>query len=683
MNQRLLFSFIATSQLLFLSAPPLPIAVDANGLPYETYTYSSSREQLVQTQDAYLPLSMTLDLGGYTLDQPQDITLDAEDRLYIADTGHSRVLVYDMEADETIVITDPLLDQPMGVTVDALGRVYVADFGSKKAFQFTYDEDLATYAISATYQKPVPSPYFADEDPFDPTKVIVDKGMNVYLLLAGNINGLAQYKNDGEFYGFFGGNRIPNTIENTIRSILFDEQQRREWFQMVPKPVYNVAVDQTGLVLTSTKAASGYLKLNIANVVYNESAWGFDTVEDLAVGPYNNVFTVTSEGYLVEYDPNGSVLFIFSGPDTLGQKGLFKSPTGVAVDSHNNLYVVDETSNALQIFVPTLFADLVHEAIDLYFDGRYAEALVPWQQVLRMNRLFDLANQGLGDAYFALGNYEQALDYYRIARDREGFSNAYWEVRNDFLLNSGAFLVWGLLVLVLVTILQSFLPIWSWAAPAVTWIKGKWQSVTLLRELSYPLYLIGHPSDGYYGIKREGKFSNLSGFIYLGVFFMFYLMWMYETNFLFNAYLPSDINVLEQAITIFVPFAFWVVANFLVSSIRDGEGKLSDVFQASAVSLWPMIIALPILTVISQGLTYNESFIYEIGLSIAVITTAIYFVLMVKEIHFYEGKDTVANIAISIFTALMMMAMLLILYFLLGEVWTLISDILQEVGARV
>jgi hypothetical protein len=72
---------------------------------------------------------------------------------------------------------------------------------------------------------------------------------------------LAEFENNGNFFGFFGGNQIPNTWDNVLRFILFDEQQRRNWFQMIPKPVYNVAVDQDGLILTTTRGEMGYLKL--------------------------------------------------------------------------------------------------------------------------------------------------------------------------------------------------------------------------------------------------------------------------------------------------------------------------------------------------------------------------------------------------------------------------------------
>jgi len=97
----------------------------------------------------------------------------------------------------------------------------------------------------------------------------------------------------------------------------------------------------------------------------------------------------------------------------------------------------------------------------------------------------------------------------------------------------------------------------------------------------------------------------------------------------------------------------------------------------------PMIITFPILTVISHALTANESFIYELIYGIGVTFTVIYMFIMVKEIHFYDIKPTFKNILITIFTAIMLLALTLIIVFLLGEVYQLIADIIQEVNSRV
>ncbi|MDY0347123.1 MAG: hypothetical protein RBQ70_05610, partial [Acholeplasma sp.] len=132
----------------------------------------------------------------------------------------------------------------------------------------------------------------------------------------------------------------------------------------------------------------------------------------------------------------------------------------------------------------------------------------------------------------------------------------------------------------------------------------------------------------------------------------------------------------------FVPFFLWVVANYLVCSIRDGEGKLRDVYQSSAYALLPMIIALPILAWMSHGLTLNEAFIFSFIFNVVVGITVVYFMVMVKEIHFYEMRTTISNILITIFTALMILVMVAIVYILLSEILQVFLDIIREVTSR-
>ncbi len=667
--------------ILLFTMPKLEVQA-TNGLPYATYTYSSAVHRLVWTQDAYLPLSERDNLDGLTLDEPKDLTIDQNDNVYVADYGHSRVIKYSLQDNQSEIIGEGILDQPMGVHVAADGSVYVADYGLKQGLKFVYNSSTLQYEVTTIYEKPTNSPYFSESDPFDPTKIVTDRGGNVYMLLAGNVNGLAEFENNGNFFGFFGGNTIPSTLDNVLKYMLFDETQRREWFQMIPDPVYNIAIDKDGLILTTTQGQPGYLKLNIANIVYNQSIWGLENTEDLYVGPYETIFTITQDGYITEYGPDGSTLFVFGGTDTYGQKGLFESPSAIAVDSKSNIYALDSKTSSLQVFMPTEFADLVHYAIDLYQDGQYAESLEPWQQVLEMNALFDLANQGIGDAYFAEMNYKDAMTFYEVARDQDGFSNAFWEVRNAFLLGSGNIIVAVLLGLVALYLINAFTHFMTYVTKPFKKLKKKLQTYKLYNELVFPFYIFRHPADGYYGIKREKKGSYLSAFIYISLFFLAYIYWIYETSFLFNDRIASEINLFQQIVVIFVPFVLWVVANYLVCSIRDGEGKFRDVFQASAYTLLPMIITFPLVAIISKGLTYNEAFIYHTVLDIGIAITVIYFIVMVKEIHFYDMKPTLGNIFISIFTGLMIMAVIVIVYLLLGEVYGLFSDIVRELTNR-
>lgn len=661
----------------------LPYEAEANGIPYGTYTYSSARERFIHTQDAYVPLSIQYDLGGIDIKNPQDITVDHDNNVYIADQEIKAIIRYNVELDESRIIGEGILNRPTGVHVGVDNKVYVADYGNKEAYQFTYDEILDDYIVTNKYVRPENTPYFQGESVFDPIKIVTDHANLVYIVLAGNYNGLAKYSNDGVFTGFFGRNQLPRTLNNIIRQTLFDEQQRREWFKMIPKPVYNISVDHNGLILTTSKDLEGYKKLNIANQVYNEAQWGFDDNEAIFVGPNKTIFTISKEGSIVEYSPEGEVLFVFSGYDQYNQKGLFKSPTGIAVDAKNNIYAIDNQTNSLQIFIPTEFANTVHKAINLYYEGSYSESLEPWQEVLKMNALFDLANKGIGDAYFAQMEYEAAMEAYTIARDTNGYSQAFWEVRNKDLLDKGPVIVGIILILIVLFILNQFLKFGKYIKMPFTKLNKYLKQFKIYNELTFGFYVFKNPSDAFYGIKREKKSSNITAVIYIMLFFFAYLIWKYNANFLFNGAIASEISVVNEMMLIFIPFGLWVFSNYLIGNIRDGEGRFSDILQGSAYITLPMIITLPILTILSHYLTLNEAFVYQSIQYIGIGVSLIYLVVMVKEIHFYDMKPTIKNVLITLFTAIMLVAFAVIIYLLLGEVVGLLTDIIKEVRNRV
>ena len=55
---------------------------------------------------------------------------------------------------------------------------------------------------------------------------------------------------------------------------------------------------------------------------------------------------------------------------------------------------------------------------------------------------------------------------------------------------------------------------------------------------------------------------------------------------------------------------------------------------------------------------------------------------MIKEIHYYDLKNTIGNFLITLFTGLMIVVVIFIIYLLLGEIVTLILDIIREVNVR-
>lgn len=674
--------FILLVCLFLVSAAP-KVRAD-NGVPYQTFTFSRSQRDLVRTQDAYVPLSLAKEIGGHKLNNPADIAIDAFENVFIADRGNGRIIKFNPEEDVLApeIIGAGFLLEPTGVAVDREGNLYVADIGREEAYRYAYDGESGTYELTVTYKRPQDSPLLLEDEPFKPSKIQVDNGGNVFLVLSGNINGLAQYKNDGEFFGYFGGNEIPPTFRNILRFLLFNEEQRRKWFKMIPSPVYNAAVDQKGSIITVTKAAFGFKKLNIGNTVITETLFGSPENEDVAVGPINNVFTISEDGFIYEYSDEGDLLFIFGGRAVTSQKGLFAKASAIAVDSRNNIYALDSENSSLQIFYPTAFADAVHQALALYQKGHYLESKVHWEKVLKMNSLFDLAHVGLGSASFASGDYREAMASFRLARDKTGYSESFWEVRNIYLLqNAGTYLVvlFSLLALYLVNLKLKFM---AYVRRPFSALHRRLKEQRLYRELAYAFTVLRHPIDGFYGIKREGKTSVLSATLLLAGIYGLYIASLYLTGFLFSNRITFEINLFEESVKVLVPFGLFVIANYLVCSIREGEGRFRHVYQASVYCLAPLLVALPILLLLSNILTLNESFVYEFGTFVTYFVLAIYLVLMVKEIHNYSFSSSIANILLSVFTALMIAVVVFIVYLLLNEIASFLINIWIEVRSR-
>jgi hypothetical protein len=138
-----------------------------------------------------------------------------------------------------------------------------------------------------------------------------------------------------------------------------------------------------------------------------------------------------NSGRIYQYDQSANLLAIFGGRGS--QRGRFELPQSLAVGREGKIFVLDANRNNVQAFRPTEYARLMHEASKLYYDGRYEQAAGVWREVLRRNSFFEFAHAGLAKAHFKRGGYVTAMKEYTIARNKDGYSQAFGEWRHDFL----------------------------------------------------------------------------------------------------------------------------------------------------------------------------------------------------------------------------------------------------------
>lgn len=677
---------IALTALLFLL---LPSAVFAN-VPYFTFTFDDAGEP-IWTQAAYLPAGV---MDGFNiseknaageeeivpLSRPEDVFVDGRDRLYVADTGNARIVVFDELGNFLRQVGKGVLSRPTGVFVDDQGTVYVADYRKEKVFLFDQDGVLLQ-----EIGKPA-SALFGKNNPFKPRKVVADKRKNLYVVGEGTIHGLIQINRQGEFLGYFGGNKAGFDLKRYFQRLVYTKTQMEKLNKQLPPSATNAAIDKEGLVYTSTIATrdSGIKKLNVAGKNLLKNMWTSFALEDITVDAYGNIYSVDSfRGYVTVYDQDGNILFIFGGNDVGSQRlGLFKSPSGIAVSSDGRLFVSDKQRNNIQVLKPTEFARTVQEAVYYYMDGKYAKSEAPWRQVLRLNSMFDLAHTGLGMAAMKQGDFAKGLEEFKVAGNKSEYSNAYWEIRRVWLMkHTSTFLIGFALIAAAIAVLRKLYLKYGFGRQAVEGWRS-FRSRKPVVQLLHAFRIMRHPVDGYYELEAEGKASVWSATILLALLFLVRLFEIYQTNFLFAGWDVRKFNITGELLRVYVPFFAWVICNYLVSTINDGEGKFKDIYKGSVYALSPYILFAAPVAILSQGLTLLEAVIYHFLSSLIVVYSAFLMFMMVKEIHGYEIGQSVKNVLLTLAGMLIMALLAFILFGLSSQVTDFAYTIYQEVKFR-
>ncbi len=667
-----------------------PAAALANA-PYYTFTIDDSGEP-IWTQDAYLPAGVVDgfnifeknkagDEENVPLSRPEDLFIDSKDEIYVADTGNGRIVVFDQQGHYLRTIGKDVLSRPTGVFVDEEGIVYVADYRNEKIYLFGKDGK-----VLKEFGKP-DSRLYGKNSPFKPRKVIADKRKNLYVVGEGTIQGLIQISKEGEFLGYYGGNKAGFSFTRYLQRMFYTKTQMDKLNKQLPPSATNVAIDTEGLVFTSTIATrtNGIKKLNVAGKNLLKDVWTAFALEDITIDNYGNIFTVDSfRGRITVYDQEGNILFIFGGNDVGSQRlGLFKAASGIAVSSDGRLFVADKQRNNITVLKPTEFARIVQEAIFYYSDGKYAKSETPWLNVLRLNSMFDLAHTGLGMAAMKQGDFQKGLEEFRVAGNKTEYSNAYWEIRRVWLMeHASKFLIGFVLFIAIIAILRKLYRKFGFGQPVVEgW---KWfRSRKLVMQLLHTFRIMRHPVDGYYELEAEKKASVFSATILLILLFLVRLFEIYQTNFLFAAWDVQKFNIFNEFLSIYVPFFAWIIANYLVSTINDGEGKFKDIYKGSVYALSPYIIFAGPVAVMSQGLTQLEAVIYHFLSGLIVAYCAFLMFMMVKEIHGYEIGQSIKNIILTIIGMLIMVMLAFILFGLSSQVTDFVHSMYQEVKYRV
>lgn len=653
--------------ILLTVIPEKTYATTISSAPYDTYTVGPEGN-LVLTQTAYEPAGLLV--FNDILNNPQDMYIK-DDLLYVADTGNKRIVRIHMDGNFEVLVSNLL--EPTGIHVDENNQIYVADRSAKKIY--IYDETLT---LIREIDRPL-EPIFGLNSPFIPTKVSSGPRGVIYVVGEGSVSGVMQFNQYGEFLGYLATNPTQTSL---YRQIL--EFFNQNLAPITPVSPDNLTVDAKGSVYTTSKTSNMPLKkFNIASrIVLSPAHFGETTPNSVFINDFGNIYSITEKGIIHEYDTNGNLLFVFGKENQQSEVlGLFSKAVDIVVDSNNNLIVLDAGRGQIQILERSEFTALVHEGLKSLNQGIYNVA--EWERVLRMNSVFALANSVIARTYYRTGDYKTAMFYYEIANDKLGYSDAFWQVRNQFLQNYlGVFLSIGIVIVIAYYVLKQFDKKYQIYDP-IRKTSARLDEFKIYRELKLGLQVFRHPLNTFHYIKHQKKASVKSALILYALYVILNILTVLLTAFLFNDTNLDNYNVLSSFVSSLGLLMLFVFANYLIASLFNGEGWFKDVFIATAYALMPYILFSVPLIILSHAFTLNEVFIFQTLLFLRDAWVIILILLMVLEVHNYSVGELIKNILLTIFTMAVIVAIMLLIYLLVNQMFDYFMSIIKEVWIRV
>lgn len=657
-----------------------------------SFTYTlDERKRLVRTQDAYLPDRTITGLG---LSGASDLVITEDDIMYIADSGNKRVVVYDPSKEEIIeeITLDGKLDSPRGLFIDEDGSLYIADKSAgpminEKQTGVVFKLD-ASHKLVQEYQKP-DAPIFEDS-PFDPDKVAVDAGGNLYIVCGSNNNGIVQLAGTGEFLGYFTSNKTILTFKQMFLKLIYNKEQelKSEELNVAPPNFTSVCIDKGGVVYTVSMNGVASIARDDLLKKHNTSGGNMfvngvvtnSQMTDVIVNDKGIIFTSDAGGYIDVYTTTGDLIFEFGAKNAdVDISGLFSSLTTISLDSKQNIWAIDGEKGYLQSFVPTDYANKIYTALDLYEHGDYNGSRDQWNEVLKLNQMSVLAHNGLGKAYYHDGDYELAMEHFEIAGNRADYSEAFWEVRSTQI---SEILPTVAVVLVLLIVLR------------IAWFIGdrkkalskkkraimkKLKKTPVIGELGYAFRTARHPIDRYYDIRVGKNGSLVAATIIYVVFFITYMIYQTQKGFIYQFTSIEDMDIGAVVIGFFAILILFIICNYLVTSINDGDGTFKQVYMIPAYGLIPAWISMIAVVICSYGLTYNESFLLTVMLTIGVGWSIANIFEGLATVHDYSFKDTVVSLIIT-FMFMIIAAVVVVIVIIM---WDQLYDFLITLGKEI
>ena len=595
--------------------------------------------------------------------------------------------------------------------------IYVCDTNSNRIVVF--DENGEFFKVIAEPQDEI----FDEGSVYKPVAMAVDQYGRLYIVSSTTYQGIIMMTTEGEFTGLIGAQKVALSAWEIIRRMFMTDAQKKQTDSAISTEFNNIDITEDGFIYATIssikesliasairkKSKSGdYAPVKMLNGAGEEIMRrngfyppsgevqftstvaknadfvnGPSKIIDVAVGP-EKTWSIIDEkrSKVFTYDFDGNLLFAFGDKgQQLGNIASIQSATYQKVTTggvtNDYLLLLDKSDKSFTVFSRTEYGDILINALKHENERKYNLSKDDWEEVLKRNSNFDEAYIGIGKSLYQEGRYEESLVYYKAAYDTANYSKSYEEIRKAWI--SQYILLIPIFVIAICLGYTFFFKFAGKVNYKATYAKRK---KTFFEEIMYGFHIIFHPFDGFWDLKHEKRGSIRASLVFLGLTVVTFFYQAIGQSYLANPR-GAFTTIFAQLLGVVVPLALWVIANWCLTTLFEGEGSMKDIFIATCYSLVPLILLIVPATIATNFMTVTELNVSELIVSFSFIWMGVLLFVGTLVTHDYTIFKNVVTCLATIVGMVFIMFVGILFSTLLGKIVGFISDIIVEINYRL
>ena len=203
-----------------------------------------------------------------------------------------------------------------------------------------------------------------------------------------------------------------------------------------------------------------------------------------------------------------------------------------------------------------------------------------------------------------------------------------------------------------------------------------------LSSLKFAGYVIFHPFKGFYELKYEKRGRLSSGLCYLILYFLSVVLKESLTGYLYGGNNGGSFSIIVCLLRAVVPILLFGVANWCLTLMLNGEGKMVEILTALFYAFIPMTVNNILFTLLSNVFSLEESMYLTLITALCIVWTAFLVMIAVMQTNQYAFMRSVFSCFLSIVGIAVLLLIILLCGDLIGQVFDFIVSLVKEISYR-